>query len=416
MEFDEGRAGLSVTPTSPAIRMPPPVAFHSFEELMEIEGFRSKIQASLRMLSSLHRESSVTCRMGGNLLELARSNEDFCQKRAREVKALQEFAIGEEIAIAKVLGSAAETQFEGIMQATHQLRDVIERLDRFISSDKDFEQTSTTLQRQREKREKIRASLATAAGPEVEKRQRLEIKKLRQQLDMIDEEIEIGDRTMEDKMALEQELAEKSGGDRSRRRALRDVAILIVQGYPELQLEFPAAVSVERWAHLPRREFSDYQDVRSLFDHSGAAEEGGVPRAGFQGSSKHILLASIDDRQVVLKGYTAVSNKSQFEREIRALQALQHSNIITATGVTRNYSAESLIFYLELEYCDGGNITTWVEEAKPERSTIVRMLRGALRGLSHVHSIRAGPTAATHSDVKDGNILVSPIRYSVMSH
>ena len=137
-------------------------------------------------------------------------------------------------------------------------------------------------------------------------------------------------------------------------------------------------------------------DVRDLLGH----------REGAGGSAKHLLRALFDERIVVLKGYTNVNSIRQFEREIAALKLLQHENIIVATGVTKIHTAEAIIYYLELEYCSGGSMLSWIAETNPPRAAIIRMLRGVLRALSHVHSVRVGQIVATHSDVKPSNILV----------
>ena len=42
---------------------------------------------------------------------------------------------------------------------------------------------------------------------------------------------------------------------------------------------------------------------------------------------------------------------------------------------------------------------------------MIKLLRDALRGLRHVHSVRAGPHAVVlHRDIKPANILVDPER------
>ena len=139
----------------------------------------------------------------------------------------------------------------------------------------------------------------------------------------------------------------------------------------------------------------DYDDVCDLIGQ----------RQGNNG--KQLLRAKIDGRPVVLKGCTNIGSLRQFEREIAALKSLDHPNIIVATGVTKTHTTEAVIFYLELEYCSCGSMSEWMTQTKPSRETVVRMLRGVLRALVHVHSLRVGPVAATHSDVKPTNILVS---------
>ena len=67
------------------------------------------------------------------------------------------------------------------------------------------------------------------------------------------------------------------------------------------------------------------------------------------------------------------------------------------------------VFYLELEYCAGGSLDQWIATSKPPRWLVVKVLRDALRGLRHVHSVHVGPNAVVlHRDVKPANILVDP--------
>ena len=69
------------------------------------------------------------------------------------------------------------------------------------------------------------------------------------------------------------------------------------------------------------------------------------------------------------------------------------------------------IFYLELEHCTGGSLDQWIEASKPPRWRVVKLLRDALRGLRHVHSVRVGPDSVVlHRDAKPSNILVDAER------
>ena len=160
------------------------------------------------------------------------------------------------------------------------------------------------------------------------RRTQLKLKRLRRRLeDEIDVEIELGDATLEDKAALQTELAKISDGDKQRRKALRGIAVLAAQELPELEVMYPAAAALERWDHLPSREFTDYSDVAPFFANSDS------------GGGRHLLKATLDDRTVVLKGYNHISGLKQLEREIEALKVLQHSNIIAAYGACRQQTS-----------------------------------------------------------------------------
>ena len=77
------------------------------------------------------------------------------------------------------------------------------------------------------------------------------------------------------------------------------------------------------------------------------------------------------------------------------------------SNLCRNGHTSGTIFYLELEYCAGGSLDQWIATSKPPRWLVVKVLRDALRGLRHVHSVRVGPdVVVVHRDVKPANILV----------
>ena len=174
------------------------------------------------------------------------------------------------------------------------------------------------------------APLQDAADPTALKRIQLNLKKRKRRLDEdIDDEIEVGEATLDDKVALQAEVDDMANGDRKRRRALRGMAVLAAQELPELEVKYPTAMSLERWGHLPRREFGDYVGVISLLPGAGSS------------NGRHLWKASLDGRDVVLKGYTHIVGMKQLEREIEALKVLQHPNIVAASGACRQQTLSS---------------------------------------------------------------------------
>jgi serine/threonine protein kinase len=88
-----------------------------------------------------------------------------------------------------------------------------------------------------------------------------------------------------------------------------------------------------------------------------------------------------------------------FQREAKAVGALNHPNIVTAF----DYGEERGRFYLALEYIDGANCLELIERDGPlDEATALRIIRGAILGLSHAleHGI-------IHRDVKPANLLFS---------
>lgn len=106
--------------------------------------------------------------------------------------------------------------------------------------------------------------------------------------------------------------------------------MLAAQELPELEVKYPAVASLERWGHLPRREFSDYTGLTQLLPSAGS----------FTG--RHLLKGSLDGRTVVLKGHTLIAGLQQLEREIEALKVLQHPNIVAAFGACRHQTPSGM--------------------------------------------------------------------------
>lgn len=88
-----------------------------------------------------------------------------------------------------------------------------------------------------------------------------------------------------------------------------------------------------------------------------------------------------------------------FQREAKAVGALNHPNIVTAF----DYGEERGRFYLALEYIDGANCLELIERDGPlDEATSLRIVRGTILGLSH-----ALEQGIIHRDVKPANLLFS---------
>ncbi|MEZ6197400.1 MAG: serine/threonine-protein kinase [Planctomycetota bacterium] len=86
-----------------------------------------------------------------------------------------------------------------------------------------------------------------------------------------------------------------------------------------------------------------------------------------------------------------------FQREAKAVGALNHPNIVTAF----DYGEDNGRFFLALEYIDGANCLELIErEGALDERTALMIVRGAILGLSHAHS-----QGLIHRDVKPANLL-----------
>lgn len=88
----------------------------------------------------------------------------------------------------------------------------------------------------------------------------------------------------------------------------------------------------------------------------------------------------------------------RFQREVKATAALQHPNIVSAFDAGE---VDDLL-YIAMEYIDGWNLTTYVEEFGPlDFTKAIHFILQAARGLNHAHE-----NNLIHRDVKPGNLLV----------
>ncbi len=91
--------------------------------------------------------------------------------------------------------------------------------------------------------------------------------------------------------------------------------------------------------------------------------------------------------------------RERFQREVRAAARLNHTNIVTA------YDANELgdRFYLVLEFVDGPNLDTLVQQRGPlPVGEACEIIRQTALGLQHAHEL-----GLVHRDVKPANVLVA---------
>ena len=265
----------STSNLSPALAAPPPPPTEALQpkllmqwaeqqrtQVEQVQGqtdaARKDLVSALKKSVDLH-DMELTSSEASDIPDFVALEQEIDER----TQALWEIASREAEASSEALGALAESKGDFTPTAAAELQRAVAELDGFLEAVRmtsdELDQISESTKAHREKRDEVRKVLGGTSDPQADMRLQLAIKKLQNRLKEIDDEIKLGDKTEEDKIALQKELEEKQGGDKTRRRALREVAALIAQGFPELEVEFPAAVSLERWAHLPAREFGEWR-------------------------------------------------------------------------------------------------------------------------------------------------------------
>ncbi len=102
------------------------------------------------------------------------------------------------------------------------------------------------------------------------------------------------------------------------------------------------------------------------------------------------------DTVVALKIYTHLDNEgiNDLAKEYKRMQGIHHPNLLTGN----HFDANGNIPYLEMDYCDGGNLSR--KAGKMTTDELHHMLRDILGGLAYLHS-----ESIIHQDIKPENIL-----------
>ena len=90
--------------------------------------------------------------------------------------------------------------------------------------------------------------------------------------------------------------------------------------------------------------------------------------------------------------------KTRFNREARAMAALNHPNIVTIF----DFGTEEGTHFLAMEYLEGDDLATLIDRGGLDKAQLLEILAQACEGLGYAHHC-----GIVHRDVKPGNILVA---------
>src|SRR5262249_50912874 len=108
-------------------------------------------------------------------------------------------------------------------------------------------------------------------------------------------------------------------------------------------------------------------------------------------------------RRVAVKGLPSAKSKDpaaldRFQREARAVAALDHPNIVHAYDIDQDES----LHFLVMEYVDGASLQEIVKKVGPmDVHRAAHYMQQTCLGLEHAHD-----AGLVHRDIKPGNILV----------
>eukprot|EP01137_Pigoraptor_chileana_P011401 Opistho-2@62209 len=188
--------------------------------------------------------------------------------------------------------------------------------------------------------------------------------------------------------------------------------VLLATRLPEYQADFRGDLAnVMQLPELlkPGRSAAQYRMDRVL------ARAGG-------GSRRDVYLAVLDEngteQQCVLKSFHLGSEKERkdFLSESRLLRSLRHPNIVSIEavfiedGATRYSELPQTIGYIQLDFCEKGDLLQWVRATMASNARKQAVLRGALLGLEHIHRM-----GVVHCDIKPQNILVDASGRGIIS-
>ncbi len=107
-----------------------------------------------------------------------------------------------------------------------------------------------------------------------------------------------------------------------------------------------------------------------------------------------------------LAGDPAIAER--FDREARALAALNHPNVVAVFDVEPGDPAAGVEPFFVMELCEGGSLADLMADGRMEPDTLVPMVADIAEGLAAIHD-----AGLVHRDVKPANVLIAGGRAKV---
>jgi len=157
----------------------------------------------------------------------------------------------------------------------------------------------------------------------------------------------------------------------------------------ESQVDQPSCARVEAV-------LEDIRDKYELEAVIGTGSIGQVHIAHVKENRSEVRAVKVIERDAAVDDW---SNQAMWKREVTALQAMNHENIVKIYDVYE----DSLFFYIVMEVCHGGEMfDKLIEQKRFSEKDAVSMARQMLQAIEYIHGVNI-----VHRDIKAENFMLS---------
>jgi len=121
------------------------------------------------------------------------------------------------------------------------------------------------------------------------------------------------------------------------------------------------------------------------------------------GASKHRLYRVTErDASFAVKEYAVAGGQDGLKvclHEAALLAHARHPHIVELLAIFADPEEQG--FFLQMPFYEQGSLTAWLQDQKPDETSVRRVLSQVVTALAHLHGL-----GVVHADVKPGNILI----------